>query len=95
MPWPATAAPYAAALPLPVAARTVHVLHPLGDAARLEALIVPAEPSPAAYVCRGTLCSAPVQEADDLLGGVVEIGGAAGRVRGVIVHVSASSDAAD
>jgi len=42
MPWPATAAPYAAALPLPVAARTVHVLHPSGDAARLEALILPA-----------------------------------------------------
>jgi hypothetical protein len=70
MPWPATAAFHITALALPVAARTVHVLHPSGDVARLEALIPPASPaggpagpSSAVYVCRGALCSAPVREA--------------------------------
>jgi uncharacterized protein YyaL (SSP411 family) len=67
MSWPATIAPHTSALALPVAARTVHVLHPSRDAARLEALIPPAQPSSAVYVCRGALCSAPTQEADDLL----------------------------
>jgi uncharacterized protein YyaL (SSP411 family) len=74
---PARAALHAAALALPVAARTVDVLHPSRDAARLEALALPAAPSPAAYVCYGTLCSAPVQEAADLLAVVREMGRAA------------------
>jgi len=102
MPWPATAALHITALALPVAACTVHVLHPSGDAARLEALIPPASPaggpagpSSAAYVCCGALCSAPVREAGSLLAGVVEMGGAAGRMRDVSDHVSASPDAAD
>jgi hypothetical protein len=67
----------------------------LRDAARLEALALPAEPSPAAYVCHGTLCSAPVQEAHDLLAAVVEIGRVAGSLRDVSAHVSADPDAAD
>ena len=32
------------------------------DVARLEALFLPPEPAPAAYVCLGTACSAPVTE---------------------------------
>jgi uncharacterized protein YyaL (SSP411 family) len=71
------------------------VLHPSRDAARLEALILPAEPSPAAYVCYGALCSAPAQEADNLLAAVVKMGGAAGSMRDVSAHVSAGPDAAD
>jgi len=78
-----------------VAARTVHVLRPLRDAARLEALILPAGPSRAAYACCGALCSAPAQEADRLLAAVVEMGGAAGRMGDVGDHVSADPDAAD
>jgi uncharacterized protein YyaL (SSP411 family) len=91
---PATAALHAAALRLPVAARIVDVLHPLRDAARLEALILPAEP-PAAYVCYGTICSAPVREADDLLAAVIEIAAPAGRVRDFDANVSAEPDTAD
>jgi hypothetical protein len=91
---PATAALHTSALALPVAARTVDVLHPLRDAARLEALALPAEPSPAAYVCHGTLCSAPVQEAGDLLAAVVEMGRVAGSLRDTSDRVSAGPDAA-
>jgi hypothetical protein len=69
-------------------------LHPSRDAARLEALILPAEPSPAAYVCHGALCSAPVQEADNLLAVVREMGRAAGSMRDISDHVSAGPDAA-
>jgi uncharacterized protein YyaL (SSP411 family) len=64
---PVTAALHSAALTLPVAARTVEVLHPSRDAARLRALAIPAEPSPVAYACFGTLCSAPVRVPNDLL----------------------------
>ena len=78
-----------------MAARTAHVLHPLRDAARLEALILPAEPSPAAYVCRGSLCSAPVREVGCLLAFVVEMGRAAGSRREISDHVSADPDTAD
>jgi uncharacterized protein YyaL (SSP411 family) len=92
---PATAALHIAALALPVAARTVDVLHPSRDAARLEALILPAEPSPAAYVCHGTLCSAPVQEAGSLLAAVVETAKAAARMGDVSAQASADLDAVD
>jgi len=92
---PATAVLHVAALTLPVAARTVDVLHPSRDAARLEALILPAEPSPAAYVCHGTLCSAPVQEAGSLLAAVVETAKAAARMGDVSAQVSADPDAVD
>jgi hypothetical protein len=50
---------------------------------------------PAVYVCRGALCSTPVREAGSLLAGVVEIRRAAGGMRDVSDHVSASPDAAD
>jgi len=78
-----------------VAARTVHVLRPLRDAARLEALILPAGPSRAAYACCGALCSAPAQEADRFLAAVVEMGGVVGRMRGINGCLSADPDAAD
>ena len=74
---PETAALHAAALALPVAARTVQVLHPSRDAARLKALTLPAEPAPVAYVCHGTECSAPVLEAGHLATAVEEMGKAA------------------
>ena len=77
---PETAALHSAALALPLAARTVQVLHPSRDAARLKALVLapspagaPAEPSPVAYVCHGTVCSAPVREATGLLTAVEEL----------------------
>jgi len=61
-----TRALHRVALRLPVAARTVQVLHPQRDAARLEALVLPASPSPVAYVCFGTVCSAPVSDPAEL-----------------------------
>jgi uncharacterized protein YyaL (SSP411 family) len=54
------------ALSLDVPFRVVQVLHPLEDAERLAALSLPAEPSPATYVCVGTACSAPATDADEL-----------------------------
>jgi len=36
------------------------------DAGRLEALYLPPQPAPAAYVCLGTMCSAPVTKPDAL-----------------------------
>ena len=73
----------------------MHVLHPSGDAARLKALTLLAGLLSGAYVCHGALCSAPAQEADDLVAAVVEMGRAAGRMRDVSAHVSASVEAAD
>jgi uncharacterized protein YyaL (SSP411 family) len=54
-----------AALSLDVPGRIVQVIDP-SDAARLEALSLPGNPSPAAYACAGTMCSAPVTEPDRL-----------------------------
>ncbi len=54
-----------AALQLPVPDRLVRVIDP-GDREALERDGLPAAPSPAAYICYGTLCSAPVVSADDL-----------------------------
>jgi uncharacterized protein YyaL (SSP411 family) len=51
-----------AALTLDVPYRIVQLLDPERDAARLEALSLSQEPSPAAYVCLGTVCSAPVTD---------------------------------
>ncbi|MBI1885706.1 MAG: thioredoxin domain-containing protein [Chloroflexi bacterium] len=61
-----TNALHRAALALDVPARVVQVLHPEKDAARLEALSLPPQPAPAAYVCLGTMCSAPVRKPEDL-----------------------------
>ena len=62
-----------AALRLPGAARTVQALHPQRDAARLTALALPASPSPVAYACFGTLCSAPVNDPATLAPTVEEL----------------------
>ncbi len=51
-----------AALTLDVPHRIVQLLDPERDAARLETLALPPQPSPAAYVCLGTVCSAPVTD---------------------------------
>jgi uncharacterized protein YyaL (SSP411 family) len=51
-----------AALNLDAPFRIVQLLDPERDAARLEALFLPPKPAPAAYVCLGTMCSAPVTE---------------------------------
>jgi len=51
-----------AALQLDLPARSVQVLHPQRDAARLKASLLPAQPWPAAYVCYNTACSPPVTE---------------------------------
>ena len=55
----------AAALALDVPARSVQFLNP-ADSERLAALALPAEPAPAAYVCVGTMCSAPVSRPEEL-----------------------------
>jgi uncharacterized protein YyaL (SSP411 family) len=51
-----------AALALDVPYRIVQLLDPERDTARLEALSLPQEPSPAAYVCLRTMCSPPVTD---------------------------------
>jgi hypothetical protein len=55
-----------AALSLDVPARVVQLLDPSRDRERLETLSLPAEPAPTAYACAGTMCSAPVTEAEGL-----------------------------
>jgi uncharacterized protein YyaL (SSP411 family) len=56
---------HSAALALQVPDRVVKVLD-ADDASALEREALPAHPAPAAYVCYGTLCSAPVATPDDL-----------------------------
>jgi uncharacterized protein YyaL (SSP411 family) len=97
---PETAALHAAALALPVAARSVQILHPSRDAARLKALTLPAEPSSpsdgqeaVAYVCHGTRCSAPVSNPSDLLA-VVNRMAMAGESEETAVRSPADTDAA-
>ena len=51
-----------ASLTLDVPFRVVHLLDPARDAARLEALSLPSQPAPAAYVCLGSMCSPPVTD---------------------------------
>jgi len=51
-----------AALNLDVSYRIVQLLDPDRDGTRLEALSLPPQPSPAAYLCLGTMCSAPVTD---------------------------------
>ena len=55
-----------AALRLPVPDRTVQLLDPARDGDRLTALALPSEPAPVAYVCYGTVCSAPVRTVEEL-----------------------------
>ena len=64
-----------AALFLDVPSRVVQVLDSARDAERLAALYLPAEPAPAAYVCFGTMCSAPVTSAGALLDTVRQMQG--------------------
>jgi uncharacterized protein YyaL (SSP411 family) len=64
---------HAAALSLDVPARIVQVLHPERDADRLAALFLPPEPSPAAYACAGTMCSAPVTDPAGLAAAVSDM----------------------
>jgi uncharacterized protein YyaL (SSP411 family) len=55
-----------AALALVAPSRVVQVLNPARDKKRLATLYLPPEPDPAAYVCVGTVCSAPVVSPDAL-----------------------------
>jgi uncharacterized protein YyaL (SSP411 family) len=55
-----------AALSLDLPYRVVQLLDPERDAARLEELFLPPEPAPAAYVCLGATCSAPLTETSAL-----------------------------
>jgi uncharacterized protein YyaL (SSP411 family) len=55
-----------AAMALAAPSRIVQVLDPVHDGERLAALYLPGEPAPAAYVCVGTICSAPVTSSDAL-----------------------------
>jgi uncharacterized protein YyaL (SSP411 family) len=56
---------HSAALALQAPDRVVRMID-AGDPAALGEEALPAHPAPAAYVCYGTLCSAPVTTADDL-----------------------------
>jgi len=56
-----------AALRLKLPGRVVQLLDPARDAERLAALSLPREPAPAAYVCAGKTCSAPVRDPEGLL----------------------------
>jgi uncharacterized protein YyaL (SSP411 family) len=56
---------HTAALALQVPERVIKTIDP-ADASALEREGLPAHPAPVAYVCYGTLCSAPVATPDDL-----------------------------
>ena len=68
-----------AALTIDTPFRIVQVLDPSRDAARMQSLSLPAEPSPAAYVCVGTTCSAPVGSPGEIARTVRDMREAAGR----------------
>lgn len=68
------------ALRLRVPDRTVQVLDPGRDFARFGAFALPFEPVGVAYVCVGTLCSAPVGTAEELQASVAEMMTQAGLV---------------
>lgn len=55
------------ALSLHVPFRILQVIEPVRHSERLAALSLPASPSPAAYVCVGTACSAPVTHPNSLV----------------------------
>jgi uncharacterized protein YyaL (SSP411 family) len=50
--------------------RIIQALDPARDSERLAAISLPTEPSPAAYVCVGTMCSAPATSPGELLDAV-------------------------
>ena len=60
------AALHATALRLPLAGRTVQLLHPIDDASWFAELGLPYDREGVAYVCVGRTCSAPVDHPDDL-----------------------------
>jgi len=64
-----------AALSLNQPSRLIQLLDPTRDAARIEALSLPLEPSPAAYVCSDSACSAPATDVDQLLAAVRQMRG--------------------
>ncbi len=66
------------ALSLDSPSRVVQLLDPAKDAERLAALSLLLEPSPAAYACFGTMCSAPVMRAEELAAAVEAMRKAAG-----------------
>lgn len=68
-----TQALHRAAMALDVPARVVQLLDPKKQASRLEALALPAEPAAVAYVCLGTMCSAPVSDPQELPAAVEEM----------------------
>ncbi|MDP2948917.1 MAG: hypothetical protein Q8P22_05200, partial [Chloroflexota bacterium] len=55
-----------ATLRLDLPTRAVQVIHPQRDASRLQALLLPPQPWPAAYVCYDTACSPPVSRPEEL-----------------------------
>ncbi len=61
---------HGAALRLKAPGRLVQRLDPERDAERLAALSLPPKPAPAAYVCAGRTCSAPVEDPEGLLAAV-------------------------
>jgi uncharacterized protein YyaL (SSP411 family) len=61
---------HAAALRLPVAARTVQRVWRVGDPSLLEVLGLPGDRARVAYVCIGRTCSAPLSEPEQLMGTV-------------------------
>ncbi|MEX1253881.1 MAG: DUF255 domain-containing protein [Dehalococcoidia bacterium] len=65
-PGDALGALHRAALWLRVPDRAVQLLDPSRDGDRLASLAMPSEPSPAAYVCYGTACSAPARTVEEL-----------------------------
>jgi len=67
------------ALALPVPYRIAQVLDPACDGARLTELALPSQPSPAAYVCYGTVCLPPVTEAGELRTAVAHLQEASGQ----------------
>ncbi len=85
-----------AALRLAVPDRTAQILDPLRDADLLERLALPSRPAPAAYVCIGTVCSAPVTEPAALADAVAGASAAAlRRDASIFVTTEAPEETAD
>lgn len=86
----------AAALRLPTPGLTVQTLDPRRDGDLLERAALPASPSPAAYVCYGRACSAPVRKPEALEEAVRTLREATARTaRTVVVTTEAPEETAD